>query len=58
MRSQSLIKAQDKYRDNNRDKINEKANKKIKCDCGCVVSYSIIARHRKSNKHTKNLLEK
>ena len=35
------------YREKNRDKINVK----IECECGCLVSKSNIARHKKSKNH-------
>tara|TARA_R110002153_G_C13097779_1_gene476199 strand:+ start:108 stop:632 length:525 start_codon:yes stop_codon:yes gene_type:complete len=37
------------YKTNNKDKINEK----IKCECGCIVTRSNLAKHKKSKKHMK-----
>ena len=58
MRSQSLINAQNKYRQENTEILNKKGNTKIKCDCGCYISYSVLARHKTSKKHNKNVLLK
>tara|TARA_R110000868_G_scaffold392634_1_gene663358 strand:+ start:523 stop:1134 length:612 start_codon:yes stop_codon:yes gene_type:complete len=39
------------YREKNREKIREKGKEKIECECGCVVTYSNIIKHRKSQRH-------
>lgn len=36
-----------KYREENKDRINEK----IACECGSTIRRSVIARHKKTNKH-------
>tara|TARA_R110000772_G_scaffold134052_3_gene242497 strand:- start:645 stop:911 length:267 start_codon:yes stop_codon:yes gene_type:complete len=41
-----------------RDKNREKQKEKILCECGCLTTRWTISRHRKSNKHIKNLNEK
>ena len=58
MRTEALIKAQNKYKEIHKDEINKKQNAKIQCECGCISTYSVIARHRKSKKHQKNLIKK
>ena len=40
-----------KYRENNKDIINEQRKEKITCECGTIVRKTDIARHRKSLKH-------
>ena len=40
-----------------KDELKEKALQKIKCECNCVVTYSCLARHRRSKKHI-NIMEK
>lgn len=45
-----------KYRDENRQKLDDYLLKPITCECGCVSSVRNIAQHRKSNKHINNLL--
>ena len=40
-----------KYHKSNRDKINEKALEKVKCECGCMCSKINLLRHKKSPKH-------
>jgi len=39
------------YRQDNRNKIREKQNQKIVCECGCETSRSNLAKHKRSNKH-------
>ena len=39
------------YREKNREKIREKGKEKIECECGCIVTYSNIVKHRKSQRH-------
>ena len=40
-----------KYREKNRDLINEKKRERIDCICGSSISRSHVARHEKTNKH-------
>lgn len=35
----------------NRDRILAKANSKVTCECGAVVSYSSMGWHRRSQQH-------
>jgi len=42
-----------KYRNNNIDKIKENKNKKITCECGCIIINNHLARHRRTKKHLK-----
>ncbi len=39
------------YREKNKDKLKEKASEKVKCECGCMIRRSDIAKHRKTKKH-------
>ena len=48
-----ITKTGKEYRIKHKDKIREQKLKKIKCECGCVVTYTSIARHRKSAKHLR-----
>jgi len=49
-----LVKKKEKiYREKNKQKIYEKLNKKIQCECGVVTSLRNISTHRKSKKHLK-----
>jgi len=43
------------YRQDNHEKRLEKNKEKITCECGCSSSYANITRHRKSDKHKKNM---
>lgn len=43
------------YREKNRDILNQKKSKPIKCKCGSIVTKTHIARHRKSKKHLELL---
>jgi len=51
----------DKYREENKEILNEKArekgNKKIECECGSIVSYGNLTRHRKTKSHQKKINE-
>ena len=40
-----------KYNEDNAKKIKKRKSEKITCECGCEVTRSSIARHRKSTKH-------
>ena len=40
-----------KYKENNKEKLKEERNKKITCECGCVVNKCCLPRHKKSKKH-------
>jgi len=40
-----------KYYNKNKEKIAEQYNKKITCECGCIVSRSCLARHKRTLKH-------
>ena len=40
-----------KYKEENKEKLKEERNKKITCECGCVVSKCCLTRHKKSKKH-------
>lgn len=50
------------YRENNKEKVNEatakyyqnnknKLSEKVRCECGCCVSFSSLTRHKKCKKH-------
>lgn len=47
------------YNDNyyrlNREKILTNWRQKVKCECGCVVNKSCLIRHKKTNRHKKNM---
>ena len=40
-----------KYAESHREELKEKKNQKVECECGCFISYSYIAEHRKRQKH-------
>jgi len=46
------------YYNTNREKLLQKQNEKIKCECGCLSSRGNLLRHKKTKKHIKliNLL--
>ena len=35
----------------NREEINKKRNEKIECECGSVISRSVLCKHKKTKKH-------
>lgn len=39
------------YYSDNREEVLKKANRKITCGCGVVLSYSSMSWHRRSTKH-------
>jgi hypothetical protein len=41
------------YYENNMEKEKKRKNEKIQCGCGCSVTYSNLAKHKKTNKHHK-----
>jgi len=45
------------YHAANKEKANAKAREKIQCECGVSVSRVNISTHKKTNKHTKRLLD-
>lgn len=51
-----LVEQKKGYYNLNRDKILQRNNRKVKCDCGSVISYSNLKRHFKSMKHINYLL--
>jgi hypothetical protein len=52
---EELNKKQKEYYEENKEELNKKQNEKVKCECGCIVSYSHLSRHKKSKKHLKLL---
>ncbi len=44
-----------KYREANKDKIKAHVREVITCECGCEVTRSVLARHKKSQKHIELL---
>ena len=40
-----------KYKEDNKEKLKEERNKKITCECGCVVNKCCLTRHKKTKKH-------
>lgn len=48
-----IIDYQKKYEQENKNKINERIKKKIKCECGCEITYSNMPKHKKTKKHLK-----
>ena len=47
-----------KYRAEHKDKIKEKKSEKVTCDCGCTVCNTVLARHKRTQKHLKLMQEK
>ena len=46
-----ILEQKQKYFENNKDVILEKRKRKITCECGCVVSKTDLAKHKKTQKH-------
>ena len=51
-----LAKIREYYLEN-KETINAKAREKIQCECGASVARGNITKHRKTDKHTKRLLD-
>lgn len=45
----------EQYREQNSHRIKQKANEKIECECGCMISRSHISCHIKTTKHIKRM---
>jgi len=45
------------YRETHKDEIKEKQKQKVECECGCIVSYGTLEKHKKTRKHLKLLNE-
>jgi len=39
------------YREKNKEELKEKSKEKITCECGCIITKTDLARHKKTNKH-------
>lgn len=39
------------YYNNNKVNIIEMKKKKVTCECGCIITYNDLPRHKKTNKH-------
>lgn len=46
------------YYTNNKDKILERMNQKVKCECGCILSRVNLLAHKKTKKHLKRMENK
>jgi hypothetical protein len=44
-----------RYREKNKEKINLRRLQKVECECGAFVSRTVLARHRKTQKHKNNI---
>ena len=47
-----------KLSDEKKEEIDKRKKEKIKCDCGCMVARSDIAKHKKTKKHIELMKEK
>jgi hypothetical protein len=47
-----------KWYQENKEKHLNKMKEKMQCECGCIVTRSHLARHKKSNIHNKNIENK
>ncbi len=57
IKKDEISKQRKEFYEKNKEALHEKANSKIKCECGCLSSYANLPRHRKSKKHLKYLEE-
>lgn len=48
---EEILSKQKIFYNQNKERLLEKKKIKVKCECGCEVSKSHLARHRKSTKH-------
>ncbi len=49
--SEEILQHKQEYYKENQQKLKEKKSKKVECECGDVISYNHMARHRRSKKH-------
>lgn len=47
-----------KYRETHKEKVEAHKKKKVECECGCFISNSHLAEHRRSPKHLKLISRK
>jgi len=48
---ENLAAQKKQYREINKDKIREHKKEKNTCECGCIVTYGNLPRHKRSQKH-------
>jgi hypothetical protein len=48
-----IMDFQKKYRIDNKDKLYALLKSRVKCECGCEITYRNLASHKKSKKHIK-----
>ena len=53
MNKEEILKRDKEYKDNNKDKIKEKASEKIICECGCELRRDKLSKHQTTKKHHK-----
>ena len=46
------------YYKQNKEKIAEYKKKKVTCECGCIVRYDVLQRHKKTKKHLDKIKDK
>ena len=49
--AEKITEYKKEYRNQNKEKIAEYNKKKLTCDCGCIVRYDGLARHKKTKNH-------
>lgn len=52
---ESIKNSQQKYNENNKDKLIQNRKVIVTCECGCKTTKQNMTRHKKSNKHLKLL---
>jgi len=52
---EEINKKKKEYRDNNKEEISRKKAEKITCECGTIISKQRLARHRRTQKHIKEM---
>ena len=55
---EKLVKKQQNYRNNNKEKIKKLNTKLYECECGSIVQYNSKSRHIKSKKHQDYINQK
>ena len=48
---------QKQWRLDNLERLNKRRKEKLTCECGCIVAFNNISKHRKTIKHQKKIKE-
>tara|TARA_R110001632_G_scaffold33911_1_gene86750 strand:- start:2259 stop:2903 length:645 start_codon:yes stop_codon:yes gene_type:complete len=50
---EEIIEKQKKKYETHKEDISEKNKEKVECECGCIITYGNLTKHKKTHKHLK-----